>query len=337
MANSATPRRFLIATGTSLAAGGGIGVFLDLLGVPGGLAQHVVVSVCIALVCALVPQLVIAAAPSSKKGVMAYAAGAPVGALVGIVLLMAWLDPDSEGLRRIVVTVLVTTMIFGGIGATFFYLRTRKEQLEEELRAAELRRVEAERRGLEAQLKMLQAQIEPHFLFNTLANVTALIAQDPATARRLLEHLIVYLRSTLARTRSDGTTLADEVELLRAYLDICRIRMGERLRYAIDVPAPLLARPFPPMLLQPLVENAVTHGLEAKLSAGEVRISARNGDAHLCIQVVDNGVGFGGTAGGGTGVANVRARLAALYGNAARLVLEENRTGGVTATLEMPE
>jgi sensor histidine kinase YesM len=329
-------KRRLLRTGIAALLGALVGVFLTVL-LGGDWLHNVAVGLSIGLVSAIVPQVFAAWFPNVPRP-LTYAIGIPVGMLAGVAVQVLWPQPVPGGLQRTLVVVLATSVVFGGAIAALFFLQARKTELEGELRAAELRKLEAERSSLEAQLKMLQAQIEPHFLFNTLANVTALIGADPALARRLLDRLIIYLRATLARTRAGQTTFADEIGLLRAYLDICRIRMGERLSYTFDVPENLLARPFPPMLLQPLVENAVKHGLEPKLAAGEVRISASNSRARLHIAVADNGVGLGAAnmSGSGTGIANVRARLAALYGDAAALVLEQNPDGGVTARLDLP-
>lgn len=327
-------KRDLFVIGMSMVLSIVIGVFLTLVAV-GTLAQNVVVSLAIGFTIPTFRRVLWWAAPALPRPVPLIS-GIAAGALVGVVVLVFWENPGPAETRRIVITVLSTTLIFGSVISALFMLQARKTQLEIALRAAEQRKLEAERSGLEAQLKMLQAQIEPHFLFNTLANVTALISTDPPLARQLLERLIVYLRASLSRTRADKTTLADEIELLRAYLDICRIRMGERLRYTLDVPPELSTQTFPPMLLQPLVENAIKHGLEPRIGAGELHVTASNSAGLLRIAVQDNGVGFADTAGDGTGLANVRARLAALYGDKARLELEQNRDGGVTARLELP-
>ncbi len=327
-------KRSIIRIGVSVLASAIVGVFLTVVGV-GELAPNMFISASIGVVAAISTHLLGRFEPLGVPRPIIYVLGLACGAVVGAALL-ALVYPGPRFFQQSVVVLLATTLVFGGAMSAVAFLHRRKSQLEEDLHAAELRKLEAERSVTEARLKMLQAQIEPHFLFNTLANVTALIGTDPSLARRLLDRLNVYLRAALTRTRAGSTTLGDEMDLLRAYLDICRIRMGERLRYAIDVPQPLLARPFPPMLLQPLVENAVKHGLEPKLGDGELRIAASNHDTRLYISVVDNGVGFGDSHGGGTGVTNVRARLAALYGDAARLTLEERAQGGVSATLELP-
>lgn len=231
-------------------------------------------------------------------------------------------------------------LFFGGIASGFFWLRERNASLEAALRERELARVEADRRSIEAQLRMLQAQIEPHFLFNSLANVSALVAADPPTAGRLLDALIRYLRASLSRTRAEGGTLGDEVALLGAYLDVLKIRMGDRLRYVFDIPPALAGHALPPMLLQPLVENAVRHGLEPKVEGGELRVTARRqagpGGDRLVLIVEDDGLGLAAESGDGHGLANVRARLEALFGRGASLRLTQKVGAGVTATVEIP-
>jgi sensor histidine kinase YesM len=224
----------------------------------------------------------------------------------------------------------------GVMGSGFFYLRERNLVLAAEVRERENHRLEAEKQLLAAQLRMLQAQIEPHFLFNSLANVAALIETEPKLAGRLLDALIRYLRSSLIRTRAEGGTLGDEVALLTAYLDVLKIRMAKRLDYAFEIDSELMAVPFPPMLLQPLVENAIRHGLEPKVAGGRVSVSAHRQNDRLRICVRDDGLGFTGVPGEGIGLANVRARLAAIYGPAARLDLTPGTSGGLTVTMELP-
>jgi sensor histidine kinase YesM len=175
----------------------------------------------------------------------------------------------------------------------------------------------------EAELRALQAQIEPHFLFNTLANVLALIDYEPQTAKKMLDSFITHLRQSLDASRQTQATLGSELDLLASYLQLIEIRMANRLRYAIDCPDELRATPFAPLLLQPLVENAVKYGLEPKIEGGIVTIRVKKHDGVIHIEVEDNGVGLNAKstarAGSGTGIANVRERLASIYGNRAKL------------------
>ncbi|MBI4985137.1 MAG: histidine kinase [Rhodocyclales bacterium] len=230
-----------------------------------------------------------------------------------------------------------TALFFGIIAIAYFGSRARLEAAEAETRAARLARSEQEAAATHAELARLQAQIEPHFLFNTLSNVVGLIDTDPAAARRMLLDLTALLRTSLARSRRSDVALAEELELLRAYLGIMAIRMGERLSWQIDAAADVLAARLPPLLVQPLVENAIRHGLEPKPEGGRLTIRCRRAGDTMRIEVEDSGRGID-TAGGGAGVglANVRERLAACYGDKAAFVLEANAAGGVTARLELP-
>jgi len=149
-------------------------------------------------------------------------------------------------------------------------------------------------------------------------------------------HLIQYLRNALPKMRESGSTVGQEVELVRAYLSILQMRMGERLAFEIDVPPELMALPFPPLMLPSLVENAIKHGLEPQREGGNVRIEARDEGGALRLTVADTGRGFADTLGEGVGLVNIRERLAALYGDRARLLLEANEPRGVRATIEVP-
>jgi sensor histidine kinase YesM len=192
----------------------------------------------------------------------------------------------------------------------------------------------------EARLRALQAQIEPHFLYNTLANVVSLIEVQPARARHMLERFIDYLRASLAASRQERATLGAEADMIAAYLDVLGVRMGERLRYRIEVPDELRASAVAPMLLQPLVENAIAHGLEPKVEGGEVLLRARMQDGLLQLEVSDTGVGLTGTVskkpGGGVGLSNLRDRLRTMYGSGASVQLLENQPCGMTVRLLLP-
>lgn len=202
---------------------------------------------------------------------------------------------------------------------------------------ATARTADAERRAAEARLKLLQGQIEPHFLFNTLANVLGLMERDTPRARRMLEAFVEHLRASLGQLRRDDSTLGAELTMVETYLALMGMRMAERLRHRIDADADARAAVLPPLLLQPLVENAIRHGLEPKIEGGEVRIAAWVEEEHLVVEVEDDGLGASGTASPGQGVAldNLRARLASRYGAAATLTLVP-REPGMRARIELP-
>ena len=194
-----------------------------------------------------------------------------------------------------------------------------------------------ERRLLEAQMATLQAQIEPHFLFNTLALIGQLIETDPPQAAKIHMNLIEYLRATLPQMRaSGGGTLGRQVQLSRSYLAIMQARMKERLAVNFDIPANLEHAPFPPMMLQTLIENAIKHGLEPKIEGGRIDISARLDGGVMQVNVRDNGAGFNMHADEGVGLANIRERLRLLYDNRAELVIEAPLDGGAIAAIRVP-
>ncbi|MDX2219187.1 MAG: sensor histidine kinase [Burkholderiales bacterium] len=225
-------------------------------------------------------------------------------------------------------------------------MRQLNERIAERRRAdrASAEKSALEKQLTEAQLKLLQAQVEPHFLYNTLANAQLLTRSDPARADKMLGHLIDFLRSSLpqptahgANADADMSTLGQEVERSRAYLEVLRIRMGDRLKVEIDLPESLRQVPLPPLVLQTLVENAIKHGLEPKPGGGTLWIRAQQTGDMAKISVADDGVGFReGTAGTGLGLKNVRDRLKLLYGERGGLSLATNFPEGVTATLLVP-
>jgi hypothetical protein len=190
---------------------------------------------------------------------------------------------------------------------------------------------------LEAELSALQAQIEPHFLFNTLATVKRLYDVAPGLGRDMLASLIAYLRTALPGMRSQHACLADELERVRHYLAILQMRMGERLRFEIQAPDDLRDAEMPPMVIATLVENAIKHGLSPLPEGGCLRVSARRtDDGRLEVDVCDDGRGFVGAGGSGVGLANTRARLLALYGNQASLSLQALEPRGVLARVTLP-
>ncbi|MBX7228102.1 MAG: histidine kinase [Burkholderiaceae bacterium] len=213
-------------------------------------------------------------------------------------------------------------------------VQTAQRQEIEARQRAELQAVaeRADKERARAELKTLRAQIEPHFLYNTLANIISLIDREPSTAKHITERLVGYLRHTLDASRRDDATLGDELTIIEDYLEILSLRMGERLSYSIQADSRLRAIPFSALLLQPLVENAIKHGIEPKIQGGHINISVHATQTFLFIDVKDTGLGFGikpQTAGSGSGLANVRARLKALYGENAQLSIEQPKEGSL--------
>jgi len=225
--------------------------------------------------------------------------------------------------------------VVGSAMTLYFYLAGKSTHLQAELERSQ-------RQHAQAQLRLLESQLEPHMLFNTLANLRVLIGVDPARAQSMLDHLIAYLRSTLVASRADTHTLAQEFERLADYLALMAVRMGPRLRVTLDLPDALRGVPIPPLLLQPLVENALTHGLEPEVEGGHIAVRARpSADGRsLQLQVADTGKGLHPTpataAGTGFGLLQVRERLATAYGPEGTLTLAANHPAGTSATVQIP-
>ena len=189
----------------------------------------------------------------------------------------------------------------------------------------------------EAKLNLLHAQVEPHFLYNTLASAQLLTRSDPVRAEAMLGHLIQYLRRSLPNAEGEMSTLGAELERALAYLEILKVRMGDRLDVQTDVAESLRGTPLPAMMLQTLVENAIKHGLEPRTGGGTVWIRARRDDNTVAVTVADNGEGFNSkTSGTGIGLKNVRERLRLRYAGAANLAVVANFPAGVAATLTVP-
>jgi signal transduction histidine kinase len=232
----------------------------------------------------------------------------------------------------------ITFFLAGGAG--LWGWRRERAGLSALAREQELAQAQAQRREAELRLSVLAAQVEPHFLFNTLAGVRSAIATDPPRASEMIDRLVDYLRAAIPRLRSDGgaqATLGGQLDIVRAYLGLMAARMP-RLQFDIDVPVELLSAPFPPLMLISLAENAVKHGVEPKIGPVRVTVQARRtDDGMLEVTVADDGAGFGVSAGGsGLGLTNIRERLQQMYPGRAELTLRARPEGGVAATLNVP-
>lgn len=269
--------------------------------------------------------------------IIAIASGTLIGQQIGSFVLQHLF---SIALKRQEISFFPSMIIcttFGIAISYFFYSKARLKVSKDEIQQERIKRLSSEKETLEANLRLLQAQIEPHFLFNTLSNVLSLIDTNPTDGKSMLVDLIHYLRTSLSRTLPDQTTLDQEIDMIKAYLNIQKLRMGDRLHFRIELPDAVRQLPFPPMLLQPLVENAIKHGLEPKMEGGEIMIKVAEKDDFIRIEVTDTGSGFSSFHNTGVGIGNVRERIKLLYGEKGRLILEENKPDGVRATIEVPK
>jgi signal transduction histidine kinase len=253
--------------------------------------------------------------------------------------LLHWSDArefmfSAQGATEIV----LLSLIISSVMASIFLARERQARAEAAFQRERARVESAEHQFHLAQLKLLEAQIEPHFLYNTLANVISLVDADPPAAKKMVTRLIDYLRHAARAGGTGEATVGRQIELLQAYLDLMALRTNARLSYQVEMAPDVAALSLPPMLLQPLVENAIKHGLEPKVAGGMVRVGARREDALLVLTVADNGLGFRTTRGdgsGGLGLANLRARLESLYGARACMTIEDTLPGTLV-TLALP-
>ncbi|MEP6873278.1 MAG: histidine kinase [Burkholderiales bacterium] len=264
-----------------------------------------------------------------------------IGTIVGFSVgneLARWITGVASpgfyrGDLRQAIALLIGSLVPALVITYFFYSR-------ETIAGKEAAIQTAQRQVAEHQLKLLESQLEPHMLFNTLANLRVLIGMDPPRAQLMLDQLIGFLRATLNASRASQHPLAAEFARLADYLALMQVRMGDRLQSQFDLPAELAAVPVPPLLLQPLVENCIKHGLEPNVAGGRVHVSAAREADELVLRVRDTGAGLSDTHGDGTrfGLVQVRERLATLYGTRASLMLQaaDDADGGTLATIRLP-
>lgn len=287
--------------------------------------------------------------PSPWGMVLVYLGAVPLGYIAGYSLASRMLGSpqgfidfarevtQAEMAARAGALTLLITMLAGAFGVFLLWRRAEVAHLEAEIARQALRAEEVERRATESHLRMLSAQIEPHMLFNTLANLRCLVSSDPARAQFMLDRLIQLLRLSLTVSRSDRVSLKDVFWFLSAYLDLLAIRMGDRLRFTLDLPKELEGMMVAPRLLQPLVENSIKHGLEPKVEGGSVNVAAAIDGDRLRLTVADTGVGRASEVSPtGVGLSLVRERLTAIYGPQATLDIVDNVPSGVKITLGIP-
>jgi hypothetical protein len=269
--------------------------------------------------------------------VLAVLAGAAAyAALRGGLRFLHGTVANSALIWEAVVAYFGRSMLTGGLLTAILYFAARERDAARLLHRAQMSRAEIEMQLAESSLKLLQTQIEPHFLFNSLASVQRLYQSDPGRGRALLGNLAAYLRVATLTSRRREVRLGEEIALAKSFLEIFRVRMGRRLQVRIDVPAEHGEALVPPLTVGTLIENAIKHGLAPRAGGGTVNLTARREGAFLVVGVGDDGVGFRAHSGTGVGLANVRARLETLFGAAGSLDLASNAGGGVTATLRLP-
>ena len=238
---------------------------------------------------------------------------------------------------------LLMSLAVGAVCAYYFMSQARLASVREEAARASARAEAAQRQAAESQLKLLQTQLEPHMLFNTLANLRVLVGLDPARAQTMLDHLIAYLRATLGASRATLHPLQDEFDRLADYLALMAVRMGPRLAFSLDLPDDLRAVPVPPLLLQPLVENSIRHGLEPKVAGGSIHLQAQMQGSRLFLAVTDTGLGCDTATPpattaltSGFGLTQVRERLHTCYGAEGAIEIVAIPSGGTRVSISFP-
>ena len=273
--------------------------------------------------------------PRGWKGLALVAFGIVVGSVLGMLIgdayahQQSWVRMFANG--QSAALVFLMSFAIGGVISYHYYVRGKSAYYQSELALIQ-------GHAAEAQLKLLQSQLEPHMLFNTLANLRMLINADPARATQMLDRLIAYLRATLSASRATSHPLSAEFERLHDYLELMTVRMGPRLRFTLELPDELGALAVPPLLLQPLVENSIKHGLEPSVAGGSIRVQAQRTGDSLVLVVSDSGVGLGDgpIQETGFGLTQVRERLATAYGGAATLELLADEPAGSLARITLP-
>jgi Histidine kinase len=275
--------------------------------------------------------------------VWAVVIGSAIGALLQG-LVHQWLDlhgrffiPDPVSNEAVVMPLYVffEYLIWGSIIVFIYVNRRNALRARARMNNAQVQRAETQRRAIESRLQVLQARVEPKFLFSTLAQVRDLYESDPAKGSRMLGNLIVYLRAALPHLRESTSTLGREVDLVGAYIDIMRARVGESLAFRVEVPDVARAARMPPMVLLPVVNHVLTHRLARRTTCGAIGIAARNVDGKLRLEIADIGEGFA-SADDGSDLQDVRERLHTLYGGAETVAFERSGSGGSQLVIEFP-
>ena len=272
--------------------------------------------------------------PARRFG--AFAAAVLAGSTVLWTMPYSHMPWNLPGLWQWQAGLFMRGMLLGSLFAAILHFGRRESDTRRAMHESQVARVESERRASASRLHALNAQIEPHFLFNCLASVKRLYERDPGGGRTMLRNLLAYVKTATARAGTPESRLGDEIAVAKAYLDIFQVRMGARLKVRVDVPAYLENAIVPSMAIGTLVENAIKHGIGPRATGGALDISARVSDRQLVVDVRDDGVGFRARSGSGIGLANIRAQLAEAFRGDAGLELFANPDGGVTASLTLP-
>lgn len=266
----------------------------------------------------------------------------PVGIVLGVIIATSIQNIDlMETVHfhsKLLTLSAIVPLIFGVTISYYLHSQAYIAETQQALEAETMCRTIQARDLAESRMKLLQGQIEPHFLFNVHSNILSLMEREPEKAKKMLSMLTQYLRSSLRHMRKPQVTLREEMALLEFYLSIQSIRMDKRLSYQIQLPNSLADILIPPLLIQPLVENSITHGLEPSIDGGMIHISAQEENNYLLLEVCDTGLGFKKTftRNEGVGLENVHDRISSVYHGKGRLEVRENIPRGVLVSIYLP-
>ncbi|RLA06154.1 MAG: hypothetical protein DRQ51_10245 [Gammaproteobacteria bacterium] len=286
------------------------------------------IGICIASSIAIITNLL----KKSEPTIFIYIFGIVIGGITGSTIVYIFLDGAFTNKSFSIETLmqsLFLAVIFGFLVSYYFYSIFQKKQ----------QQIEFKNQLQQAQLQMLQAQIEPHFLFNTLATITSLIDKNPQNAKQLLNHIIAYLRLSLDQSRNQkNIKIKDEIKLTDLYLKIQKMRLGDRLKYQINIEKNCQQFLLPPLLLQPLVENAIIHGIEPAINGGLIQINISQKNQKIYITITDNGAGLKNnkTTKKSFALSNIKKRLRSIYQKDATFSIKNHKTQGAIATIILP-
>ncbi|MBI4650298.1 histidine kinase [Candidatus Desantisbacteria bacterium] len=265
--------------------------------------------------------------------IAAIISGILIGATLIGINIFTYINEYSKSFTQSI----IISIFFASIIAYIFISREKITIAKSQILEEKLKNISNEKNILETNIRLLHAQIEPHFLFNTLSTILNLMDSDTKNAKTMLENFTNLLRASYSKTIDKTTSIFDELELIKNYINIFKVRMGNRLNFKINIPDNLIQYSIPSMLIQPMVENAIKHGIEPKIEGGEILVKINTNADKLYIAVIDTGIGFKiNNKSNGVALSNIKKRLELLFGDKARLILEENKPAGVKSIIEIP-
>ncbi|MBI5417835.1 histidine kinase [Candidatus Poribacteria bacterium] len=320
-----------------------IALFLTIIKFGGSLITNFIYSQCIGNLCALSTYIasrfttnsnpIIKLAIAILAMIIGIILGITIGSMANGISIITFINEYSTSF----IQTIAISLLFSAIIAYIFISRENITIAKAQVLEEKLKNISNEKNILETNIRLLQAQIEPHFLFNTLSTILSLMDSDINKSKIMMEDFTNLLRTSFSKTMDKNTAIYDELEIIKSYINIFKVRMRNRLIFKTNIPDNLMQYHIPSMLIQPLVENAIKHGIEPKIEGGEILIQINTTVDKMHIAVIDTGIGFKiDTKSNGVALNNIKKRLELLYGNNAQLIMEENKPTGVKSIIEIP-